>query len=69
MVEDLVSVLEDYVPQVLDSEHMKSCPNTKEFELVPFDDRVFLTRKTKIRPSSIASFLPWDSSKRPAFLE
>jgi hypothetical protein len=43
-------------------------PNLKEFKLLPSEDQVFLSTRTKIKRSAISRLLPWKSDKQPAVL-
>lgn len=69
MVDDMLEAFEpQFNAQGLEVEDMLALPNCAEAKIVPFDDRIFLNRKSKIKPSMLAPHLVWNSTKFPSVL-
>jgi hypothetical protein len=53
-----------FMDELLETEN----PNLLRLGKVPVNQRVHMCSKTKLRPSKIAEFLPWESLKQPAVM-
>jgi hypothetical protein len=66
--ENVVPEDEEFVCQQVDIEDICG-HNIKDITRIPKEQCIMMSQKSKIRPSEIAEYLPWDVSKEPAVLK